>query len=227
MSTSISPAVNAICASITNDGPRVDSRQISPSLDVRHRDTFALIKTYSAQLQELGLLPFQTEAVKTQGGRGAKHQSFALLNEDQCYFLLTLVKNTERAVSLKLNLVKAFRDARAQLAQRDIARLESKAIRRAETDSIAALVEYAKGQGSKSAEMYYTNITRMTNDLLGISAGQRDTLDARTLKMLALAETMIDIAIRDGIKAGLPYKQVRALAKDRIAGLVPLLEAAA
>ena len=216
-----------IQTAITNDGPRVDSRQLSPHLDVRHRDTFALIKSYSGQLQELGLLLLETEAVKTPGGRGAKHHAFALLNEDQCYFLLTLVKNTERAVSLKLNLVKAFRNARAQLAQRDIARLEGKAIRRSETDSIAALVEYAKGQGSQSAEMYYTNITRMTNDLLGISAGQRDTLDARTIKMLALAETMIDIAIRDGIKAGLPYKQVRALAKDRVSGLVPLLEVAA
>ena len=30
-------------------------------------------------------------------------------------------------------------------------------------------------------------------------------------------------AIRDGIKAGLPYKQIRALAKDRVAGLMPLL----
>lgn len=67
----------------------------------------------------------------------------------------------------------------------------------------------------------------MTNDLLGIVAGQRDRLDGRTLKQLAMVETMIDIAIRDGIKAGLPYKQVRALAKDRVSGLVPLLGVAA
>lgn len=213
-----------IQAVIASDGPRVDSRQLSPHLDVRHRDTFALIKNYSSPLQELGLLPFETE--KLSGGAG-RPQSFALLNEDQCYFLLTLVKNTERAVTLKLNLVKAFRDARAQLAQRDVARLEGKAVRRAETDSIAALIDYAKGQGSQNAEMYYTNITRMTNDLLGIAPGQRDRLDGRTLKLLTMAETMIDIAIRDGIKAGLPYKQVRALAKDRASGLVPLLKVAA
>ncbi|MCF7995780.1 MAG: Rha family transcriptional regulator [Chromatiaceae bacterium] len=209
---------------ITNDGPRVDSRELSPHLDTRHRDTLALIKSYSKQLQELGILPFQTE--KSSAGAG-RPQVFALLNEDQCYFVLTLVKNTERAVALKLNLVKSFRDARAQLAQRDVARLEGKQARRAETDAIKALVDYAKGQGSKSAEMYYVNITRMTNDLLGISAGERDHLDPDTLKRLALAETMVDIAIRDGIKADLHYKQVRALAKDRVVGLLPLLGRAA
>lgn len=211
-----------LVATMTPDGPRVDSRLLSPMLDVRHRDTYALIKSYSEQLQELGVLPLLAD--KPTVGRP---QVFAMLSEDQCYFLLTLVKNTDRAVALKLKLVKAFRDARAQLAQRDVARLEGKAVRRSETDSIQALVEYAKGQGSQNAEMYYANITRMTNDLLGISAGTRDTLDSGTLKRVSMAETMVDIAIRDGIKAGLPYKAVRALAKDRVSGLLPLLSAPA
>lgn len=205
----------------TPDGPRVDSRQLSPALDTRHRDTLALIRGYADQLNELGRVPFETDTLQTAGG--PQKSTFALLNEDQCYFLLTLVRNTERAVALKLNLVKAFRDARAQLAQRDLARIEGKSIRRAETDSIAALVEYARGQGSRNADMYYTNITRMTNDLIGISSGQRDNLDAMTLKKVSVAETVVDIAIRDGIKAGMPYKAVRALAKDRVSGLLPIL----
>lgn len=209
-----------ISAVATEDGPRVDSRLLSPHLDVRHRDTFALIKQYSEQLQLLGKLPFETEKCSEGAGRP---QAYALLSEDQCYFLLTLVKNTDRAVSLKLRLVQAFRDARAQIARRDIARIEGKAVRRSETDSIAALVEYAKSQGSERADMYYTNITRMTNDLLGVTPGRRGNLDAITLKKIAMAETMVDIAIRDGIKAGLHYKQVRALAKDRVSGLIPLI----
>jgi len=209
---------------LSTDGPRVDSRQLSPHLDTRHRDTLALIRSYSEQLRNLGILPFETD--KTSSGAG-RPQVFALLNEDQCYFLLTLVRNTDRAVALKLRLVKAFRDARAQLAERDIARLEGKQARRSETDSIKALVEYARGQGSAHADRYYVNLTRMTHDLLGIHAGQREQLPADLLKRLSLAETMIDIAIRDGIKAGLPYQQVRALAKDRVSGLLPLLECAA
>ncbi len=208
---------------VTPDGPRVDSRQLSPALDTRHRDTLALIRRHAVPLQDLGRLPFEKETLPTAGG--PQQSVFALLNEDQCYFLLTLVRNSDRAVALKLNLVKAFRDARAQLAQRDVARLEGKTVRRAETDSIAALVEYAKGQGSENADRYYTNITRMTNELLGIAGGVRDHLDARMLKQLAVIETVVDIAIRDGIKAELPYKSVRALAKDRASGLMTALGA--
>lgn len=57
---------------------------------------------------------------------GEREQSYALLNEDQCY-LLTLMRNTEKVLDAKVNLVKAFRDARTQLAKRDIARIEGKA----------------------------------------------------------------------------------------------------
>ena len=36
-------------------------------------------------------------------------------------------------------------------------------------------------------------------------------------------KTMIDVAIRDGLRAGLHYKQIYALAKDKVSLLVPLL----
>ena len=34
---------------------------------------------------------------------------------------------------------------------------------------------------------------------------------------------MIDVALRDGMRAGLPYRQIYALARDRVLALVPLL----
>ena len=37
------------------------------------------------------------------------------------------------------------------------------------------------------------------------------------------AETMIDVTLRDGMRAGLHYKQIYALAKERTLALVPLL----
>ena len=175
-------------------------------------------------LLELGPLPFQTERGKDlpQGGF-AKPTRYALLNEDQCYFLLTLMRNNPLVVSKKLLLVKAFRDARAAIAERDIARIEGKQARRSETDAIKKLVEYAGAQGSQSAEKYYMSITRMTNDLLGIEPGQRDTLGVEQFKMVRTAETVVDIAIRDGIKAGLFYKDIYRLAKDRVSGLLPAI----
>lgn len=194
---------------------RTDSRLLSQFLDHRHRTILENIDKYAAELLELSELPFQTElgGERPQGGRSA--QRFALLTEDQCYFLLTLMRNNEKVVKAKLALVKSFRDARAHIANRDLARLEGKKIRRQETDSIKLLVDYASAAGSKSASMYYSSITKMTNKILGIEAGQRDTLNEDQLKQLTAIETIVDLAIRDGLRAELEYKDIYKLAKLR------------
>ncbi|MHB0765738.1 Rha family transcriptional regulator [Stutzerimonas sp. NM35] len=91
---------------------RVDSRVIAEQLGVQHKNTITLIEKHAKHFERFGLLPFQTEAVKVAGARGAKHHRFALLNEDQAYFLLSLTKNTTHVVELKVRLVMAFREAR-------------------------------------------------------------------------------------------------------------------
>lgn len=100
---------------VRNDNEyRVDSRVIAEQIGVQHKNTMALIDRHAEHFERFGLLPFETEAVRSEGGRGAKHQRFALLGEDQAYFLLTLTRNTAKVVDLKANLVMAFRDARNQ-----------------------------------------------------------------------------------------------------------------
>ena len=203
---------------------RTDSRLLALFLDHRHRTILENIDKYSAELLELARLPFETEKGKAleQGGF-AKATRYALLTEDQCYFLLTLMRNNAKVVAAKLALVKAFRDARAHIAERDSARVEGKKARRLETDSIKLLVEYASAQGSQSAERYYANVTKMTNSMLGIDSGQRDSLDAEQLKQLAALETIVDLAIRDGIRANMGYKQIYQLAKVRAGAIVEVL----
>jgi hypothetical protein len=66
-------------------------------------------------------------------------------------------------------------------------------------------------------------ITKMTNDLIGIESGQRNNLPAEKLKQITLVETMIDIAIRDGIKAELNYKEIYQLAKERASNVIKLI----
>ena len=203
---------------------RTDSRLLASFLDHRHRTILENIDKYSAELLELARLPFETEKGKAleQGGF-AKATRYALLTEDQCYFLLTLMRNNAKVVAAKLALVKAFRDAKAHIAERDSARVEGKKVRRLETDSIKLLVEYASAQGSKSAERYYTNVTKMTNSMLGIDPGQRDSLDADQLKQLSALETVVDLAIRDGMRANMEYKQIYQLAKNRAGAMVSAL----
>lgn len=203
---------------------RIDSRLLAGQLDHRHRTIFASITKYENELASLSLMRFETEAVKVEGERGYKIQKFALLTEDQCYFVLTLMRNNPNVVALKLKLVKAFRDARKQIANRDMARLHGKQVRRDETDAIKELVEYATAQGAKNAQFYYPNITIMTNKVIGIDKGQRDTLDTRQLCVLQMIETSIRIAIGDGLREQLDYHDIFELCKDRVSELQPLLK---
>jgi phage regulator Rha-like protein len=203
---------------------RIDSRLLAGQLDHRHRTIFASITKYEKELASLSLMRFETEAVKVEGERGYKIQKFALLTEDQCYFVLTLMRNNQNVVALKLKLVKAFRDARKQIANRDMARLSGKQVRRDETDAIKELVEYATAQGAKNAQFYYPNITIMTNKVIGIDKGQRDTLDTRQLCVLQMIETAIRIAIGDGLREQLDYHDIFELCKDRVSELQPLLK---
>ena len=202
---------------------RIDSRLLAPELNHRHRTIFESISKYQAKFEEHGLLPFETEAVNNDDARGVKYQKFALLNEDQCYFLLTLMRNNDFVVDKKSKLVKAFRQAKDQVTLRDMARIEGKAVRRTETDAIKSLVEYATAKGSSNANMYYSNITRMTNSLLGVEKGQRDTLDHKSLQQIKIAETIVEMAIRDGLKADLPYKDIYKLCKDRVSAISSVL----
>jgi len=201
---------------------RTDSRDLASLLDHRHRTIFESITKYSTELSELGILPFETERLKTDH-LGEREHKFVMLNEDQCYFVLTLMRNNAHVVKSKLQLVKAFRDARSQLAMRDIARVDGKQVRKLETKAISDLVEYAKAKGSKSADMYYTNITKMTNKLLGIESGTRDNLDARTLGDIAVMEKIVSNAVSDGINAGLDYKEIFQLAKNRCKIAIPAI----
>ena len=202
---------------------RIDSRLLAPELNHRHRTIFESILKYQSKFEEHGLLPFETEAVNNGDARGVKYQKFALLNEDQCYFLLTLMRNNDFVVDKKSKLVKAFRQAKDQVTLRDMARIEGKAVRRTETDAIKDLVEYATAKGSSNAKMYYASITKMTNDLLGIESGMRDKLNHKQLQQIKVAETIVEMAIRDGLKAELNYKDIYKLCKDRVSSIASVL----
>lgn len=83
---------------------------------------------YSAQFNEFGQLPFKTEVGEREQG-GGNPEKFYLLNEDQTYFLMTLVRNTAQAVELKKRLVQAFAEARRPAPTFDLATMTGQALR--------------------------------------------------------------------------------------------------
>lgn len=91
---------------------RADSRDLAVRLDNRHKNVLSLIADYSEDFHALGSLALETEVIQ---GRG-QPAKFVMLNEDQCYLLLTLVRNSEATVPMKRELVQAFSAFRRQAA---------------------------------------------------------------------------------------------------------------
>lgn len=85
--------------------------------------------------------------------------------------------------------------------------------RRSETDVIKDLVEYAKGQGSEHAEMLYVTYTKLANSMSGVS--NREQADTSKLNDLGIFENLIRQMILNGMAAGLGYKEIYKVCKER------------
>ena len=103
--------MNAIALTQHKSEARVDSRLVASQLGNQHKNTTALIERYLSKFKKLGVVPFQTEKPLA-GTVGGRPERYALLNEDQAFFLLALSRNTDRVVELKSSLIMAFREAR-------------------------------------------------------------------------------------------------------------------
>lgn len=135
----------------------------------------------------------------------------------------------KRAAEWKEAFINAFNAMEKQILQQQDslewkqARLQSKSARRSFTDVVKEFVDYATSQGSKSAGMYYMNITKMEYAALELTEkGQklpkdfRDTLDCMDLCFLATAEQVAKNAIKHGMDLNLHYKEIYQLAKDKV-----------
>ena len=146
------------------------------------------------------------------------------------------------AMEWKLKYLEAFNAMEAKLAKQvqDIewkqARLQGKAVRKSMTDVVKTFVEYATSQGSKSAAMYYMNLTKMEYAALNLLESTtkvpdnfRDSLDQMQINMLVMAENQARRAFEIGMEKKMPYKEIYQYAKAAVIsyadGLkMPLLE---
>lgn len=93
-------------------------------------------------------------------------------------------------------------------------RKAGKLTRKAETDTIQKLVEYAKGQGSSHAEMLYMTYSRLANKMAGIN--KRDEATVMQLNNLSLMENIILHEVDLGIMKGKHYKEIYKDCKERL-----------
>ena len=91
----------------------VDSRLIAIELGIKHGDWMRnVVAKYKSQTEQaFGFLRFEHGEIK---GRG-QPEKFVYLTEEQAIFFMTLSRNTERVVQCKIQLVKAFSEAKKLL----------------------------------------------------------------------------------------------------------------
>ena len=102
---------NDFALTTTTTEARIDSRLLAKQLGNKHRHVMALLDKYLAKLKTFGHVSFKNpDGERKQGG--GKAERYALLNENQVYFVLNLSRNSEIVVNLKMKLIQVFSDYR-------------------------------------------------------------------------------------------------------------------
>lgn len=204
------------------------SQAIADGVGHGHSTVLKLIRnsTDLCQLRDL-----KSRSLKTKGRTG----EVFYLDEEQATLVIMLMKNTSVVRQFKSTLAKEFFKQRRLLQALAIQksnvewmerRQETKIMRRELTDTIQEFIEYARAQGSKSADKYYMNFSRM--ELTGLFIieqrypNARDVMSVRQLNLIEMADQAIAISLRDSMEKEIPYKECYQIAKDKISLLVKI-----
>lgn len=201
---------------LKQDDVFTDSLVIAEQTGNQHSSVTRLIRKNRETFENMGTIKFMDFKSKNpKGGRPAK---VYMLNEMQATFLITLLDNTPKVIAFKAELVSQFYKMRQFILERHTiewqeTRKQGKLTRKAETDVIKQLVEYAKDQGSTHSEMLYMTYSKLANSLAEIKS--RDEATVSQLNNLSIFENIILQMICNGIEEGLNYKQIYQICKSR------------
>lgn len=196
---------------------RVDSRILAEHLQNQHRPVIQLIDKYSTQFERFGKVIFQK--TPSADSRTGQQERFALLNEDQSYFLLSLARNTDHVVELKANLVAAFSEARKAMGA-DAEYLPSY---HALHDRLHALA--AESSNEKFVHM---NVNKLINKTIGVAAGARHGLPVPRKSLMIVAQAAATHAMasandhHDGYELAKKAMLVIQPVAQQLAGVAPL-----
>lgn len=102
-----SHAQNPSIVSLTDGVPTTTTLVIAEGAKAQHKNVLALVRTYLADLEEFGLVAFETRP-REAGQHGGGDTEYAILNERQTTLLFTYMKNTPIVRDFKKRLVREF-----------------------------------------------------------------------------------------------------------------------
>lgn len=180
------PAQKSMALQVTHGEARADSRLIAIELQNQHRPVMALIDKYLPKFESFGKVTFQK--APSADSKTGQRERFALLNEDQCFFLLSLSRNTDHVVDLKVKLVRAFADARRAAVLHGVEYLPGYHDLHAQIHVLAAK--------SSNERFVHLNVNRLINKTAGIGPGQRSGLPLRAQSLVCVAQAVAAQAMR-------------------------------
>lgn len=195
----------------------VSSRVISEKFSKRHNDVVFAIEN---KIKNLTTEKFVVKDyfIETRFEHNGNWYKEFLLTRDGFSFIV--MGFTGREADLwKLKYIDAFNKMESFIKERQstewlMTRKQGKLIRRSETDTIANLIDYAKAQGSRNADKFYITYSRLVNLLVGIEAGQRETVMFKTISTIGFLEDMILHTIDEEIQKGTHYKEIYKICKS-------------
>lgn len=200
------------------------SLQVAKSFEKAHKHVLRAIDNLDCS-DEFRNKNFMKENIIN--SRGRQYESYSITRDG--FSFLCMGFTGKKAAKWKELFIEAFNMMESKLLKDNdrqgwkAARLQGKAVRRSTTDTIKELVDYATSMGSKNAETYYANVTRMEYKALGlleqsksVTGNFRDTLDIMEIGYLQVAESVATVAIQQGLQDKLHYKDIYALAKQRV-----------
>jgi phage regulator Rha-like protein len=184
---------------------------IADGVGLSHATVIKAIRKHENDFREFGTLGFE---IQKSGGLPTE---FAVLNEDQATYLITLMRNNETVRAFKIRLVKAFRAALNRLRAIERSQPEWQESRkvvsimqRSMTDKLMA----ARAMVGKPthAHHYMNENLLLTFALVGKAKPpiERNSLDPDGLKRLAQIEELNGSLIL----SGLPYEQRKDICRN-------------
>lgn len=191
---------NDLALTTTTTEARIDSRLLAQQLGNKHRHVMALLDKYVGKLKTFGHVSFKNaDGERKQGG--GKAERYALLNENQAYFVLNLSRNSEIVVNLKMKLIQVFSDYRRAA---DMRRTEYLPTYHRLSDAI-----HAAAAGSANERHVHVNIAKLVNKTVGVEAGQRAAAPVPKQALLIVAQMMATQAMQSALDHHDGYQRVK------------------
>lgn len=201
---------------LKNENAMTDSLVVAESFGKQHRHVLEKIEKIIADdsAENSAQCFIKTKYKDSSGKWNPKY----LMNRDGFTFLV-MGFTGKKANEWKWRYISAFNSMESFIKEKSTetwleTRKQGKLTRKAETDTIKQLVEYAKSQGSTHSDMLYMTYSKLANRFVGIS--KRDEATVSQLNNLSLAEHIILNVIQTGILESRHYKDIYKDCKIRL-----------